>query len=100
MVFNSDYRFSIYDYLQVIDQTSNQIFDYTDFKLPKDAYFDFTPFRIMVISNNRLYAQIVFDNDGKILSVIYFDEQKNPTKTLTIDSRGFVSSEEVNNEVV
>lgn len=100
LVFNPDYRFSIYDYLQGIDQTSNQILDYTDFKWPEDAYFDFTSFRIMVISNNRLYAQIVFDNDGKILSVIYFDEQKNPTKTLTIDSRGFVSSEEVNNEVV
>lgn len=99
LVFNPDYQFSIYDYLQGIDQTSNQVLDYTDFNWPEDAYFDFTPFRIMVMAKNRLYAQITFDNDGKILSVIYFDENKQPKHTLTIDSRGFVSSEESNDEI-
>ena len=100
LVFYPDNLFSVYDYLQGIDQVENQILDYTDFKWPEEAFFDFTPFRIMVISANRLYAQIIFDNDGKILSVVYFDENKQLSKTLTIDSRGFVSSEEVNDEVI
>src|SRR5699024_11535558 len=74
LVFYPDYLFSVYDYLQGIDQVENQILNYTDFKWPEDAYFDFTPFRIMVISANRLYAQIIFDNDGKILNIIRSEE--------------------------
>src|SRR5699024_5138048 len=41
LVFYPDYLFPVYDYLQGIDQVENQILNYTDFKWPEDAYFDF-----------------------------------------------------------
>lgn len=99
LAFSPDYLFSVYDYLQGISTLDNQILDITDFNWPEDAYFDYTLFRIIVISHNRLFAKLAFDTDGKILSITYFDENGQQTKTLMIDSRGFISSKQVGNEI-
>ncbi|MBB1070210.1 accessory Sec system protein Asp1 [Limosilactobacillus sp. RRLNB_1_1] len=85
---------NVFDYLQGIDHLDNQIVTYHDFTWPADAYFDFTSFRIIVIVKGRLYAKITFDTQGKILWVDYFVNDKR-TRRLLLDSRGFVSREEL-----
>lgn len=97
--FFPDYVFSVYDYLQGIHNLQSQILDFRDFNWPEDVIFDFTPFRIQVLSQNRLYAQITFDTQGKLLYIQYLGENGQQSKRLVMDSRGFISSVEEGNEV-
>lgn len=85
---------NVFDYLQGVDHLDNQVVTYRDFSWPTDAYFDFTSFRIIVIVKGRLYAKITFDTQGKILWVDYFVNDQH-TRRLLLDSRGFVSREEL-----
>lgn len=82
--------FSVYDYLQGIITTDNQVVDYRDLNWPADATFDFTNFHLLVISHGQHYATVVFDIQGKILN-IYFNAGPDAGTTLLFDSRGFVS---------
>lgn len=92
--FYPDDIFSVFDYLQGINSNECQVFNYLDLNWPDDVRFDFTPFRILAASQNRLYASIVFDFNGRVLNVNYFDENKQVTKKLVFDTRGFVSAVE------
>lgn len=92
--------FSVFDYLQGIDFLSSQVLDYRDFQWPADALYDFGLFRLMVISQHRLFARIIFDTQGKLLNVEYYDSKGQMNRKLIIDSRGFVSAAETNKETV
>lgn len=88
---------NVFDYLQGINHLDNQVVTYQDFNWPQDAYFDFTSFRIIVIVKGQPYAKITFDTQGKILWVDYFVNGKR-TRRLLLDSRGFISREELYND--
>lgn len=95
-----DKFFSVYDYLQDVPSLENYIFDYRDIRWPEDASFDLTPFRILVISQGKLYARIIFDSDGKILYIEKVDKDGQVVKKLIMDSRGFISSEDTNEKTI
>lgn len=95
-----DKIFSVYDKLQGIQGGYNQVLSFRDFNWPDDVIFDFSPFRVLVISKNILFARVNFDTQGKILSVEYFNNQGQRDKKLIIDSRGFVSSAETSDKTV
>ncbi|WP_367342617.1 accessory Sec system protein Asp1 [Limosilactobacillus sp.] len=85
-----DHMFSVFDYIQGIDVWGNQTVDYRDLKWPEGIIFDFTNFRLFAVLNDKLYARITFDIQGKILSVEYTDGPQKG-QTFLFDSRGFVS---------
>ena len=87
-----DQLFSVFDYLQGITTTDMRSLDYRDFSWPSDAYYNFTNFKIIVMVRKQPYAKIIFDNQGRILKVIYLDSQGKIDYQLVIDSRGFDSS--------
>lgn len=96
--FYPDEVFSVFDFLQGIrNGLSNRVLDYQDLKWPDDVIFDITPFRILAISDDRLYAKIIFDSKGRLLAINYYDADKTLTHRLVIDSRGFISSKMENN---
>lgn len=95
----ADRMISLFDYLQGIGDQSGTIFDYQDLKWPKDAIFDFTPFRLLVISKKSLYARLSFDTSSRVLYVEYFDQQGKLKRKLFIDSRGFISAKEENQKM-
>lgn len=82
---------SVFDYLQNIKITENKSLDYIDFNWPSDAEFIFTSFLISVYRENNLYATIEYNNEGRLVWISYFKENKI-IKRLIIDDRGFVSS--------
>ncbi|MCC4347102.1 accessory Sec system protein Asp1 [Limosilactobacillus reuteri] len=88
---------NVFDYLQGVNHLDNQVVTYRDLNWPADAQFDFTSFRIIVLVKGRLYARITFDTQGKILWVDYFVNDKH-TRRLLLDSRGFISREELFND--
>ncbi|MRN07388.1 accessory Sec system protein Asp1 [Lactobacillus sp. 0.1XD8-4] len=88
---------NVFDYLQGVNHLDNQVVTYHDFAWPADAYFDFTSFRIVVIVKGHPYAKITFDTQGKILWIDYFVNDRH-TRRLLLDSRGFVSREELFND--
>lgn len=88
-----DRLYSVFDYLQGINTTAQQVLGYQDFNWPKNAYFDFTNFRAFVMVNNELYAKIIFDTQSKILAIEYI-KQGQLNYRLVLDSRGFVSRKE------
>lgn len=92
--FYPDKIFSVFDFLQGISSNESQVFDYLDLNWPDDVRFDLTPFRILASSKDRLYASIIFDFNGRVLNVNYFDKDEKETKKLVFDTRGFVSTVE------
>lgn len=90
--------FSVFDVIQGINQIANQTLDYQDFDWPADCLFEFTPFHLIVRRGTKLYANVIFDMESKINWIEYFDDQGRHTKTLLMDSRGFVSREEFYDE--
>lgn len=93
-----DKIFSIYDYLQDIHGLNGQVLDYRDFAWPDDIVFDFTPFRILAVSQGRLYAKIIFDTMGKVLWISYLGADGKEKYKLFLDSRGFVSSKDTDHD--
>jgi accessory secretory protein Asp1 len=96
-----DEIFSVYDYLQgCCDFFNKQVLNYQDFIWPSDALFDITPYRILVISHDKLFAKIIFDTTGKILRIEYINQNGECSSKLIIDSRGFVSSKESQKQII
>ncbi|MDB6230766.1 accessory Sec system protein Asp1 [Lactobacillus amylovorus] len=100
IAFYPDELFSVFDYLQDVNTHESQTVDYLDLNWPQNIRFDFTPFKIMASVNNQLYANIIFDFNGKILNVEYFDENGQITKKLIFDTRGFISSVIIGDEEI
>lgn len=86
--------FAAFDYLQGVEHSDSRVVDYRDLAWPADALFDMTPFRLQVVSQGRKYAQVIFDNQGKVLWIDYFQADGQRNRRLLLDSRGFVSREE------
>ncbi|MCH3904736.1 MAG: accessory Sec system protein Asp1 [Lactobacillus sp.] len=92
---------SVYDYLQgSLNFDNQQVLNYQDFNWPDDAIFDISSFNILVVSADKLFAKIVVDTTGKLLWIEYFDQAERLTSKVIIDSRGFVSSKETEQEIV
>lgn len=98
LAISPDRYWSAFDYLQGIESLTGQVIDYRDFPWPEGAYFDFTNFRIFVMTGSQRYAKITFDTQGKILW-IDFDLGPNAGSRLLFDSRGFVSRQEQSDEI-
>lgn len=86
--------YAVFDYLQGVQHVDSRVVDYRYLTWPDDAVFDMTPFRLLVVAQGRKYAQIIFDNQGKMLWIDYFRPDGQETRRLLFDSRGFVSREE------
>lgn len=86
--------FSSFDYLQGVHHIDSQIVDYRDFNWPTGTYYNLTNFHVIVMVKGKPYAKIIFDTQGKILWVDYL-ENDQLRRRLLLDSRGFVSREEV-----
>ncbi|MCD7131460.1 accessory Sec system protein Asp1 [Limosilactobacillus balticus] len=86
--------FSTFDYLQGVNHIDSQIVDYRDFNWPSGAYYNFTNFRVIVMVKENPYAKVIFDTQGKILWVDYLENDKL-SRRLLLDSRGFISREEL-----
>ncbi|MBP2058874.1 accessory secretory protein Asp1 [Lactobacillus colini] len=95
---NLDSYISIFDYLQGVENFSARTLDYRDFNWPKNVTFDYTSFVILVYLKNDLIARVILDTNGRVLFVEYYNHGQI-TKKLTIDSRGFISSEESDKDI-
>ena len=95
-----DKLFSVYDYLQGIDTLESRVIELNDFNWPANASLDFTPFRTLIVDQNKLIARVLYDLEGKVLRVEYKSNKEDENYTLLMDSRGFVSSKITKNEVI
>ena len=86
--------YAAFDYLQGVEHFDSRVVDYRCLPWPNDAVFDLTPFRLQVVSQGRKYAQVSFDNQGKMLWIDYFQPDGQLDRRLLLDSRGFASREE------
>lgn len=100
VAFHPDRLFVVFDYLQGIHTYESQIFDYLDLNWPEDVHFDLTPFRVLASSHGHLYAMVVFDYNGRVLNINYYDKQGKISKQLIFDTRGFVSSAIIGEEQI
>ncbi|MBU7456378.1 accessory Sec system protein Asp1 [Leuconostoc fallax] len=82
---------SVFDEIQNIKNVSHKLLDFTDIEWPDHAEFIYTPFRINVVINQRMYANISFGIGGQLSEINYFDN-KQIQKKLLFDDRGFLSS--------
>ena len=63
--------FSVYDFLQGVHGFENKVLELEDFNWPKNAIFDYGPFRTLIVLENQLYATVFYDIDGHILRISY-----------------------------
>lgn len=94
--------FSVFDYLQGINHLASRIVSLRDLNWPDDISFNYTAFRVYAVHKDKLYAKVTFDNQGKILTVQYANQQGQVDRILDFDSRGFISRERrlENNQLV
>lgn len=85
---------SVFDYLQNIHHLDSRVVNYRDLNWPADSIIDNTSFRTFIVSKGRLYARVVFDTQGKVLWIDYYQKDGQESRRLLLDSRGFVSREE------
>lgn len=82
--------FSVFDYIQGIDTMENAVLDFNDFNWPDDVFYEFTPFHLIVRNGFKVYAQVYFGTEGQIVWLEDWHLGRR-SKTLFMDSRGFVS---------
>lgn len=83
---------SVFDYLQGIYDQNAHVLDYHDLPWPADSYFHYTPFRLWVMKDGQVYAQIIFDSQSKMLNIDVMKQQEIDHQ-FVVDSRGFISRE-------
>lgn len=67
---------SVFDEIQNIKNVSHRLLDFTDIEWPDHAEFIYTPFRINVVINQRMYANISFGIGGQLSEINYFDNKQ------------------------
>lgn len=85
---------SLFDELQGIEQkklSTIQPFNYKELNWPENIQFITTPFVVIAMKDNRVYARIYFNEAGNVLWIDCF-EKKLIESRYVIDDRGFVSS--------
>ncbi|MBF0714051.1 accessory Sec system protein Asp1 [Gemella sp. GH3] len=83
--------YSIFDDIQQIKTNSISNINYKDFNWGDNVEYIYTPFLVVVNKNNKLYANIDLSNEGNIIYITFFDNDKI-TKKYVFDDRGFISS--------
>lgn len=82
---------SVFDYLQGINHLDGHTVSYRDLRWPADAFMEFGNFHLIVRQQNRRYAEVVYDTQGRIIWVDYYGDHDRVQRRLRFDSRGFVS---------
>ncbi len=85
---------SLFDQLQGIEQdklSNIQPFNYKELNWPKDIQFITTPYVVVAMSANAMYAKIYFNEAGNVLWIDHFEESLIHNRYV-IDDRGFISS--------
>lgn len=86
--------FSVFDYIQGSEKVATQVVDFYDFNWPAGVFFEFTPFHLIVRDRTKLFANVYFDMEGKVITIDYFHDDQH-FKSLRMDDRGFVSQEQL-----
>ena len=73
--------FSVYDFLQGVHGFENKVLELEDFNWPKNAIFDYGPFRTLIVLENKLYATVFYDIDGHILRISYPENDEHKAFT-------------------
>ncbi len=95
-----DHLFSIYDYLQGIHNLESRVVEINDFAWPKNAIFDYTPFRTIIADKDKFIAKVFYDFAGKVIRIEHHGDIPSENYTLIMDSRGFISSKNTEHEDV
>ncbi|WP_298491049.1 accessory Sec system glycosyltransferase Asp1 [Lactobacillus sp.] len=56
-----DNLFSVYDFLQGVHGFENKVLELEDFNWPKNAIFNYSPFRTLIVLENQLDATVFYD---------------------------------------
>lgn len=64
---------------------------FDELQWPIGCEFVYSPFSIVVMKENELFANVEFANDGSLFEVIYYQATR-PSYHVKFDDRGFVSS--------
>lgn len=83
--------YSVFDDLQNINVEGMRSFSFTDLKWPQNVEFRYTPFFVLASIGEKIFAQIDFSEDGKVIRVKEFSDE-HIEKTYFFDDRGFLSS--------
>ncbi|WP_260846093.1 accessory Sec system protein Asp1 [Lactobacillus gasseri] len=95
-----DQLFSIYDYLQGIHNLESRVVEINDFAWPKNAIFDYTPFRTIIADKDKFIAKVFYDFAGKVIRIEHHGDTPSENYTLIMDSRGFISSKNTDHEAI
>ena len=95
-----DQLFSIYDYLQGIHNLESRVVEINDFAWPKNAIFDYTPFRTIIADKDKFIAKVFYDFAGKVIRVEHHGDTPSENYTVIMDSRGFISSKNTDHEAI
>ncbi|MEQ9763915.1 accessory Sec system protein Asp1 [Streptococcus sp. ZJ151] len=82
---------SLFDYLQDIEDVATRGLNFRDFDWPKGTSFVYTPFMVLAYVNQTLIAKVEFGNDGQLIWIDYYEESILE-KRYVFDDRGFLSS--------
>lgn len=82
---------NIFDDLQSIHSNEIGLFSYRDLHWDDDLTWLSTPFVMCALKQGEMYAQVYFNQEGRLLSITFYEHQK-PVKEMFFDDRGFLSS--------
>lgn len=84
-------RINIFDDLQGIKEEDFGLYSYRDLNWEEDLTWISTPFVMMALKENKLYAKVHFNQEGRLLSIEFFLNDKC-IRQMFFDDRGFISS--------
>lgn len=89
-MFRANY-WSCFDAMCSINRRKASLFSYLDIKWPDGIEFEYSPFVIVANKDDKKYAQIEFGEDGNMIRIDMFENDKIIRSNI-YDDRGFVSS--------
>lgn len=88
-VFHAPY-WSCFDAIQEVRRKKIKMFSFRNLNWPEQIEFVYSPFAIIALLNGEKYAQIEFAEDGNLIQVDIYREDKLQRRNI-YDDRGFVS---------
>lgn len=89
-VFHAPY-WSCFDAIQEVKRKKVDILSFHDLMWPEHTEFVYTPFCIVAYVQNQKFAEVQFGEDGNMIEVLLFQNEKMIRKNI-YDDRGFLSS--------
>lgn len=89
-LFRANY-WSCFDAMCCIRRRKASLFSYLDINWPEGIEFEYTPFVIIANKDDIKYAEIEFGEDGNLIRIVMFEDEKI-VRSNSYDDRGFVSS--------